>query len=90
MQAINSNSIFYAPSPPPNNAADLSRYLYQELQAIQNAISQLALGHIDVTTVAPTKPRDGDIRLADGTNWNPVLLGKRFVGYRDGLWRALE
>ena len=86
MQANNSSSVFYSPAPVPLNTADLQRYLQGEFQAIQNAIMQLATGHIDVTNVAPTKPREGDIRLADGTNWNPVALGKRFVGYRGGAW----
>jgi hypothetical protein len=86
MQASNSNSVFYVPSPTPNNTGDLARYLTNELQMIQTAIMQLAAGHIDVTNVAPAKPREGDIRLADGVNWNPVGLGKRFVGYRGNTW----
>lgn len=86
MQANNSNSVFYSPSPISSNTADLPRYLITEFQAIQTAIMQLAVGHIDVTNVAPLKPREGDIRLADGTNWNPVALGKRFVGFRGGVW----
>ena len=86
MQANNSNSVFYAPAHVPNDPNDLPRYLRNEFSAIQTAISQLAAGHIDVTSVAPTKPREGDIRLCDGTAWNPVGLGKRFVGYRGGAW----
>jgi len=86
MQTINSNSIFYAPSPTPNDVNELPRYLRDEFNAIQNAIMQLATGHVDVTNVAPTKPREGDIRLADGVNWNPTGAGKRFVGYRGGSW----
>ena len=86
MQPQNSNSIFYSPSNPPNDTKDLQRFLRDELFAIQTAISQLSMGHIDVTNVAPAKPREGDIRLCDGTNWNPVGLGKRFVGFRGGVW----
>jgi hypothetical protein len=86
MQANNSNSVFYSPAPVPLNTADLPRYLQNEFQAIQNAIMQLAAGHIDVTNVAPEKPREGDIRLADGVNFNPTGLGQRFVGYRGGAW----
>jgi hypothetical protein len=86
MQPINSNSAFYAPNPPPSNPADLQRFLINELQTIQTAINLIAAGHVDVTHVAPAKPREGDIRLADGTNWNPTGSGKRFVGYRGGVW----
>ncbi len=86
MQANNSNSVFYSPAPVPSDTKDLQRYLQNEFSAIQNAILQLAAGHVDVTSVAPTKPREGDIRLCDGTAWNPVLIGKRFVGFRSGVW----
>ena len=86
MQANNSNSVFYSPAHTPSDTKDLQRYLQNEFSAIQNAIQQLAAGHVDVTSVAPTKPREGDIRLCDGTNWNPVGLGKRFVGFRGGAW----
>lgn len=89
MQAINSNSAFYAPSPAPTNPQDLPRYLENEFLAIQTAIMRIAEGHIDVTNVAPAKPREGDIRLADGINWNPLGTGQRFVGYRGGAWRDL-
>ncbi|MGB4499634.1 MAG: hypothetical protein WBI40_13180, partial [Methylococcaceae bacterium] len=83
------NSVFYSPAPPPYDAADLQRYLFNELQAIQTAIMQLAEGHIDVTNVAPKRPREGDIRLCDGVNWNPTGTGKKFVGYRGGAWVEL-
>lgn len=86
MQANNSNSIFYSPSPVPNDTKDLQRYLQNEFSRLQDAILQLAAGHVDVTSVAPAKPREGDIRLCDGTAWNPVSLGKRFVGFRGGAW----
>jgi hypothetical protein len=86
MQTINSNSAFYAPAPMPNDPNELPRYLTNEFQNLQTAINLMAAGHIDVTNVAPAKPREGDIRLCDGTNWNPVALGKRFVGYRGGVW----
>lgn len=46
--------------------------MLEELQKIRAAITALALGHLDITTVAPTKPRDGDVRYAQGApGWNP-------------------
>ena len=48
----------------------------------------LADGQLDTTTVAPAKPREGMIRLADGTLWNPGS-GSGFYGYRAGAWRLL-
>lgn len=46
-------------------------YLQDELGYISSAIEQQALGFLDVTNVAPTRPRQGMIRYADRTNWNP-------------------
>ena len=51
-------------------------------------MSVLADGQLDTTTVAPTKPREGMFRLADGVSWNPGS-GSGFYGYRAGVWRFL-
>lgn len=71
MRTTNIGGVYYAPNTPPADAAELQRFLYDELKNISVAINALALGHLDQTTVAPPKPRDGDIRYADGTAWNP-------------------
>jgi hypothetical protein len=88
MQTRNLNSVFYSPQIPPANPADLPAYLRTELAAIQNAISILASGHIDMSYAAPDKPRNGDIRLADGTSWNPGS-GQGFYGYYNSTWNFL-
>lgn len=80
----------YAPGPAPTDPKMAQRYFREEFEKIAYAIGQLAAGHIDTTYVEPTKPREGDIRLADGTEWDPVAAGApRFVGYRDGAWALL-
>lgn len=61
----------YVPGQVPDNKDDLPRFLREELQQIQQAISLVQDGQLDVTTVAPSKPRDGMIRRADGVGWNP-------------------
>lgn len=71
MRTPNLGTVSYAPGILPQDPASLVRVLGEELQAISAAIQALALGHLDTTTVAPTKPRAGDIRYADGTLWNP-------------------
>jgi hypothetical protein len=55
----------------PPTPDEIPSFLNAELVRIQAAVAALAEGHIDKVNVAPTKPRDGDIRYADGTNWNP-------------------
>lgn len=65
-------SIGYAPEGDvPLDPLELQRYLRNEILRISNAINALAAGHLDMQTVAPAKPRNGDIRYADGTLWNP-------------------
>lgn len=46
-------------------------YLDRAMAQIQGVIRLLAAGHLDQTRVAPSRPRDGDIRYADGSSWNP-------------------
>ena len=86
-----SNSVIaYAAGPVPADPKELPRWLREELDKIAAAVKALADGHLETTYVAPAKPREGDIRLADGTQWNPTGSGGRFVGYRGGAWRNLE
>lgn len=83
-------SPLYVAAQAPNNPAELAAYLNQEFQRIQRALQQLAAGHIDTSHREPAKPREGDIRLADGVDWDPVAAGApRFVGYAGGAWRLL-
>ena len=85
MQTLNSNSVFYAPGPVPTNSADIPAYLMREFVAIQSAIDLLASGHLDKSYAAPAKPRDGDFRYANGTNWNPGS-GAGFYRYNGSTW----
>lgn len=88
MQPVNSSSVFYAPQQAPNDASQLSGYLMRELASIQTAIGLLAAGHLDKSYAAPTKPRDGDIRYADGTNWNPGS-GQGVYYFNGSIWKLL-
>ena len=89
MRALNNNSVFYAPEPVPGEPRDLQMYLQRELDKLHRVIELLALGHLDKTYVAPTKPRDGDIRYADGTSFNPVAGGEGVYAYYAGAWHKL-
>ena len=59
-------------------------YIQDELGYISTAIEQQALGFLDVTNVAPEKPRQGMIRYADGSNWNPNGTGEGIYFYNSG------
>lgn len=88
MRTPNLGTVVYSPGNPPDNAAEMQRFLREELKRISYAIQALALGHVDKTTVAPAKPCEGDIRLADGTNWNPGS-GQGMYAYYGTAWHFL-
>jgi hypothetical protein len=53
-------------------------------------INNIADGHFDVSNVAPDKPRTGDIRYADGSNWNPGSTGEGvYIYLSTGAWSKL-
>lgn len=63
-------------------------FLLAEFQKIGAAVQALAAGHLDMTHVAPPKPRAGMIRLADGVNWNPGA-GQGVYCFYNGTWNKL-
>ncbi len=88
MRPNTQNTVYYAPEPIPQTIEVLPSYIERELFKIKATIELLSAGHLDMVHVAPTKPRTGDIRLADGTNWNPGS-GAGFYGYYGGAWVKL-
>lgn len=80
------SSVAYEPGDPTTiqNMDDLRRYLKSEGIKQQAAIMALAAGHMDLTTVAPKKPREGDFRLCDGVNWAPLGPGVKRPVWYDG------
>lgn len=88
MQNTSINIPYYTPAEPPDNS-DMARYLREELFKVRAAIDLLAGGKLPVTAVEPTKPRDGDIKIADGINWNPTNSGKGAYVFFDGEWHQL-
>ena len=83
-------SIRYARGPVPSDMAQMQRYIDTELQKLEAAIALLAAGHLDKQNVAPTKVRDGDIRYADGTNWNPGGTGKGLYMHNGTAWVLVQ
>ena len=81
--------IRYTPSPVPDEAEDIPAYLRQEFDRMSATINNIADGHFDVSNVAPSKPRTGDIRHADGTNWNPGAGEGVYIYLSTGAWSKL-
>lgn len=60
----------YEPRHPPADLrdSDLGRWVIEELRRIGEAMKH---PRIFVLHVEPTKPQDGELYYADGTNWDP-------------------
>ena len=61
----------YEPGPLPDNSEDLGIYVVTELKRLGNILFNQSVLRLEQTNTAPAKPRQGDIRKADGSNWNP-------------------
>ncbi len=82
-------SIRYAKSPVPSNPEDIPAYLQSELDKISAVITNIAEGHFDVSNVEPTKKRAGDVRYADGSDWNPGSGEGLYLYLSTGAWSKL-
>lgn len=79
----------YTPAPVIGNTLEeLRNFIDAELRVIAENFAGVSEVQLTVQNVEPTKPRDGLIALADGTNWNPGS-GAGFYGYRGGSWVLL-
>jgi len=61
----------YAPGPLPLEQEDLGLYVVTELKRLADIVLNQAIFRLERTHVEPERPRGGDVRYADGTNWNP-------------------
>ena len=86
----------WTPNPAPINNDQLSDYLFHELNRLSDIIFNLDVFRLEQTNVDPDdfggasrgKPRNGDIRYADGTNWNPGS-GEGIYAYTNDAWAKL-
>ena len=77
----------YTPLPVPTKPEDTPAYLQEELKRISITTNNLADGNVEKVYVEPPKPRAGDKRYADGTNWNPGQ-GENLYYYDGTNWIA--
>ena len=70
----------------PKDAKDLAAFMEAELSNIQASFNELAEGHLDLITVAPTKPREGMMRFAEA---GVLGVNKGFYGYHSSAWSFL-
>lgn len=80
--------MLYNPGPPPHVDGSqyvLLQYMQNELRNIAAAFLTVESIELQVLNVEPSRPRNGMIVLADGTNFNPGS-GAGFYGRSAGTW----
>jgi hypothetical protein len=79
----------YVPNLPPANPAELPRFVQEESQRLARALTDpLDFLLLRELHAAPTKPRNGMVVLADGSDWDPGS-GAGFYGRYGGAWVKL-
>lgn len=79
----------YSFKPIPPDKGQFNLWLEGELRSIAESFNRPELLlKLPLTYVAPSKPREGDIRNADGTEWDPGY-GKGLYLFQDGVWVPL-
>lgn len=69
--------------------AELADYMLRQLRGLADSIAGLSEGENEVATKAPPRPREGMLRYADGTAWNPASVGKGPVVHDGANWLPL-
>lgn len=72
----------------PSKPEDIVRYLQEALRGLNARVTELEISLSLVQYAAPSKLREGMIRFADGTTWDPGS-GKGLYIYYDGNWNKL-
>lgn len=75
----------YVPTDPPVDDKGLRLWIYAELQRIAEGAGELQL---DTLHAAPSKPREGLVVMADGTDWDPGSGAGAYI-YRGSAWHLL-
>jgi hypothetical protein len=88
VRPVGGSVIRYTAGIVPSSPDQLAPFLREELAKLQAVLSTVCDGQLDVTTVAPSKPRDGMLRRADGALWNPGS-GQGVYCYYNSAWRFL-
>lgn len=80
----------FVPQKPPEDKDQLNEYIWRMLRDIAQNLESIADGRIiEKRHVAPSKPRDGMIAYADGTNWNPGAGGEGLYYFKSGTWTLI-
>lgn len=82
-------------SPAPSSIEQVPNWIYTELNRLADTMYNIDILRLEETNAEPgkegsrlQKPRSGDIRFADGTNWNPGE-GRGIYAFIDDNWVKL-
>jgi len=80
----------YMPSQMPEvkDLEDLRRYVETEFAAVARSMVEVSAVDLRPIHTVPTRPREGMIVVADGTDWNPGA-GKGAYEFKNSLWSKL-
>ena len=78
----------YFPEPMPFNPslANLTEWMHRELQRVSDAVDQVHDHNVE--HAEPARPREGMVRYADGTDWDPAS-GEGLYYYDGAAWAKL-
>jgi hypothetical protein len=79
----------FEPTLCPTSIEDLPTFIDNMFLEIRAVIEVVRDGHLDVSNTAPINPQQGDIRYADGTNWNPGSGEGIYFRNAAGAWVKL-
>lgn len=85
---VEKSVIRYEPGPLPENVEDLGGYVITELKRLGGILFNQSTFRLEVTHIEPSRPRKGDVRYADGTDWNPGS-GQGIYFYNGTAWVSL-
>lgn len=82
-------------SPAPSSITEVPNWIFRELNRLADTMYNIDILRLEETNAEPgseggrtQKPRSGDIRFADGTNWNPGE-GRGIYAFIDEAWVKL-
>ena len=85
---VEKSVVRYEPGPLPEEVESLGGYVISELKRLGNIITNQSIFRLERTHIAPARPRVGDVRYADGTDWNPSG-GEGIYFYNGTSWVKL-
>ena len=86
---VETSVVRYEPGPLPEDVADIGNYLVTELKRIGSIFFNQATFRLECMHEAPIRPRKGDIRYADGVDWNPGSGEGIYFFNNSGTWTQL-